>query len=120
MGTITVHVDEVSQFIIASKTTLGLVRAWLVGKVVLGKPQVFDGQPNQICMPFECNLARLTMPIDNLFKEINVAVDRMTKTPNNRKQTRLTRITWRFDESRFRIAYAKWMKEHPLFHPAVA
>jgi hypothetical protein len=124
VGIITVRVDETSQFLIASKKTLGFLRVWLAGKVVLGDPQVFDEQPNQIYVPFECDLAWLKTPIDNLFKEINITVDKMTKvgrpTSNNPRQSKLTRITWRFDESRFRTAYAKWMKEHPLFHPAVA
>jgi hypothetical protein len=124
VGTITIRVDETSRFLIASKKTLGFLRVWLASKVVLGDPQVFDEQANQIYVPFEGDLAWLKTPIDNLFKEINVAVDKMTKvggpTPNSPQQSKLTRVTWRFDESKFRIAFADWMKEHPFFHPAVA
>ncbi len=111
VGTITVRVDETSPLIITSKEMLSFVRVWLAGKVLLGQPEAFEEQSDQLRVLFESDVVRLTRHIDNLFKEMSVAMDKSTRAGGL--------IIWRFGERKFRTAFAKWMNEHPFLHLAV-
>jgi hypothetical protein len=123
MEKITVFDGENRQCIIGPERELPRVQFWLgLTGVRLGRGQPIDESGATLLSDYVGDLAWVETPIDNLFKQLDVPVHKVNtvadypQSDTQRKQDR--RVSWSFNESTFRIAFANWRRAHRNIVPS--